>query len=83
MQHLSQRLEQLEKHVSSSTGDGSPPPVSLPTPAGESVPRRTPVPRPGTPLTVADGQESWVTSFELNHIERLQWLTVVDLPTGY
>lgn len=59
MQHLSQRLEELEKHVSGATDDRSPSAL-LQTPRREAPRRSTPVPSPEASLTVADGQDSWV-----------------------
>lgn len=59
MEYLSQRLEQLEKHVSTS-GEPDSSPGSLPTPQPEVLQRITPLSSPEAPLTVADSQESWV-----------------------
>lgn len=59
MEYLSQRLEQLEKHVSTS-GEPDSSPGSLPTPQREVIQRTPPLSSPEAPLTVADSQESWI-----------------------
>lgn len=64
MEYLSQRLEQLEKHVSTS-GEPDSSPGSLPTPQREVIQRTPPLSSPEAPLTVADSQESWV--IDSNH----------------
>jgi hypothetical protein len=59
VQHLNQRLELLEKHITN-TGDERSPSMSSSTPR-QDVPRRSiTVPSPEASLTVADGQESWI-----------------------
>ncbi|KAL6155517.1 hypothetical protein ACJQWK_05167 [Exserohilum turcicum] len=60
MQHLSQRLEQLEKHVGGASDENSPSAPHMTPKAEEATERRTPVPSPEASLTVADGQESWI-----------------------
>ncbi|USP74175.1 uncharacterized protein yc1106_01449 [Curvularia clavata] len=80
MSHLSQRLEQLEKHVSG-TGDDSSSSKSLPTPAGEAMPRHTPVASPEAPLIEADGQESWIYQLATDTRRSFQnQATPVDTP---
>ncbi|KAL1791849.1 hypothetical protein ACET3X_009600 [Alternaria dauci] len=59
VQHLSQRLEMLERQISDAAGDRSSS-VSELAPRRESMRKSTPVPSPDASLTVADGQESWI-----------------------
>ena len=59
VQHLSQRLEQLEKQISDA-GDDRSSSVSEVVPRRDSIRKSTPVPSPEASLTVADGQDSWV-----------------------
>jgi hypothetical protein len=59
VQDLSQRLEQLEKHISSTGDDRSSSAPTL-TPRRETMRSSTPVPSPEASLTVADGRDSWV-----------------------
>lgn len=65
MEYLSQRLEQLEKHVSTS-GEPDSSPGSLPTPQREVSQRTPPLSSPEAPLTLADSQESWVIESDHN-----------------
>jgi hypothetical protein len=59
VQDLSQRLEQLEKHISS-TGDERMSSAPTITPQRDIARASTPVPSPEASLTVADGRDSWV-----------------------
>jgi hypothetical protein len=67
VQHLTQRLELLEKQISD-TGDDRSSSVSEMASRRDMIRRSTPVPSPEASLTVADGQDSWVMK---PHIEAL------------
>lgn len=56
VQHLTQRLDLLEKHIRH-TADERSPSTSVPPTSQDAAPDVTPVPSPEASLTVSDGQE--------------------------
>ncbi|KAH7388650.1 hypothetical protein BKA66DRAFT_460438 [Pyrenochaeta sp. MPI-SDFR-AT-0127] len=59
VQHLNQRLELLERHISHAD-DSRSPSTPLPTIIQRTARDISPVPSPEASLTVGDGQESWI-----------------------